>query len=173
MTRRACSAGDSPSTSLRSRLPEDEVRVGSDRAPERDGHRLAPAQTHLVHVDLVVPEVERRGDVDRAAVELERPGPGVVVPLVAVRRRDRTGERLQGGADVELPPAAVRIPQQQAACTPVAALTSVAERSSSHVTWSAESEGRTAIRSAAAAETWAAAYEVPSAWRKSGGPQIE
>ena len=41
------------------------------------------------------------------------------------------------------------------------------------MTWSGESVGLLAISSAAAAETCAAAYEVPSALRNSGGPQTE
>ena len=45
------------------------------------------AQPDPVDVDLVVPEVERGRDVDRAAVERERPVARVVVALVAVARR--------------------------------------------------------------------------------------
>src|SRR5262245_6953993 len=56
---------------------------------------------------------------------------------------------------------------------PVAALTSAAECSSTDVTWSGVRVGLAANSSAAAAVTCAAAYDVPSAGRNSGGPQIE
>ena len=53
---------------------------------------------------------------------------------------------------------------------PVAALTSAAERSSSAVTCVGASDGRAAMSSAAAAETCAAAYDVPSAVAELGRP---
>src|SRR5581483_9636103 len=56
---------------------------------------------------------------------------------------------------------------------PSEAFASTAERSSSHETWSGVSVGSTPRSSAAAAETWGAANEVPTAFRYSNGPQSE
>ncbi len=56
---------------------------------------------------------------------------------------------------------------------PLDGFASAAERSSSAATWSGVSVGFIAISSAAAPETSAAEYEVPSAERNSAGPQIE
>ena len=56
---------------------------------------------------------------------------------------------------------------------PSAVVMSSAERSRIASTWSACRPGLAAISSAAAADTCAAANDVPSPWRKSSGPQLE
>src|SRR5215208_5537922 len=135
-------------------LPEHDRGVELPGALE-NGNPLTPAQLDAVDVVRVVPGVERRSGHKRAA--------GGICP-----RKECTAAATSSRP---LPVSSSR-PTVQAS-QPSAGVASSAARSRIAAIWSARRSGRSAKRSAAAAETCGEEYDVPSAWRYSLVPQLE
>src|SRR5712691_9560776 len=99
---------------LRTRLPEEEIRGGFFRPLEREPEALALLEIQAVHVDLVVPEVDRRLHGNRCRRKLGGVRSGIVVRLEPVGRWDDTVESADRLGDVEPAPAAVRVAEERA-----------------------------------------------------------
>ena len=156
-------------------LPEVERR-GRAGAEADPGEELVPGiEVDRVHVDRVVPVVQRRDDRPRQPEGMRR-GAGVVVRLERVGGGQRAYRCRAASARARTS----RTPQPVSEsrpnghdAQPVEELASAAERSSSHSTWSGVSFGSTPRSSAAAAATCGAANEVPIPSLNSDGPQLE